>query len=171
MIDQSKLTLVLSKFFKPDADRFMKEHPEYFSEVLKMSLTNDPPMCWRAAWLIHSAMTKNDERVRDYVPHILNVLPEKEDGHQRELMKIMSMLRLSDDQEGKLYDISVTIWESLGKAPSVRYLAFQHMEKMMLRYPELIHEIEAVTQPQYINTLSKGVKAGVLKRLRVMGLR
>lgn len=163
MADTPHIEIVLSKYFKPDADRFMYEHPELFEEVAHFMLTNTPPMCWRAAWVIRTAMEDNDERLIPFIDPILEALPNKEDGHQRELMKVLERMGLDDDQESVLYDICVTIWESVRKQPSVRYFAFQQMVKMVHKYPELIHEIQAVTQPQYINSLSPGIKQGVLK--------
>lgn len=159
------IELVLSKYFKPDADRFMSEHPEIFEDVAEFMLTETPPMCWRAAWVIRFAMTENDERLRRFINPILEVLPHKMDGHQRELMKVLERMELDDDQESILYDECVTIWESIKKKPSVRYLAFQQMIKMVEKYPELIQEIKAVTQPQYINSLSPGIRNGVLKSI------
>lgn len=80
-------------------------------------------------------------------------------------MKLLQRMKLSDDQESILYDQSVTIWESVRKKPSVRYTAFEHIINMVYKYPELEQELDAITQPQYLNSLSPGVKAGVFKSL------
>lgn len=163
MANTPSIEILLSKYFKPDAERVLKEHPELIMQILPICLTNEPPMCWRAAWVTRTVIEENDARVRPYIDKILDVLPEKEDGHQRELMKLLQRMKLSDDQESILYDLSVTIWESVRKKPSVRYTAFEHIIKMVYKYPELEHELDAITQPQYLNSLSPGVKAGVLK--------
>ena len=165
MSDTPNIEILLSKYFKPEAERVLKEHPELIEQIVPICLTNEPPMCWRAAWVVRSAMDEDDERVKPYIDNILDVLPDKEDGHQRELMKLLQRMKLTDDQEGILYDISVSIWESVRKKPSVRYIAFEHILAMVQKYPELQQELEAITQPQHLNSLSAGIKAGVMKRL------
>ena len=167
MSDSQKpaLTIVLSKLFKEDVAKFMQDYPEEFNSIVELSITDEKPMCWRAAWVVQTFMIQNDARVQPFVDLMLEELPKKDDGHQRELLKILANMELDDDRESILYDECVTIWESVRKKPATRYFAFQQMIKMVEKYPELIQEIHAVTQPQHINTLSHGVKHGVLKLL------
>jgi hypothetical protein len=160
------LEIVLSRLFKEDVFKFMQEYPEEFVSIVELSVTDEKPMCWRAAWVVQNFMEYDDERVRPLVDQMLKIIPEKEDGHQRELLKILANMNLDDDRQSILYDECVTIWESVRKKPATRYFAFQQMAKMVEKYPELIQEIYAVTQPQHINTLSPGVKQGVLKLVR-----
>jgi len=163
MSDFTSTEIVLTKFLKPDADRFMSEHPQKFEEVAQLMFTDVTPICWRAAWLISAAMKSNDPRLVPFIDPILEVLPHKLDGHQRELLKVLEKMHLSENQESVLYDECVTIWEAIRKKPATRYFAFRQMVKMVEKYPELINEIHAVTQTQYINTLSPGIKRGVMK--------
>jgi len=163
MANQPPLEIVLSKFFKKDVEKYMRENPHQFEAILQLSITDEAPMCWRAAWVAQTFMEGDDPRIKPFIDSILDVIPEKEDGHQRELIKILANMDLDEEQESILYDECVTIWESVRKKPATRYFAFQQMIKMVEKYPELIHEINAVTQPQHINTLSPGVKNGVLR--------
>ncbi|MBO6792836.1 MAG: hypothetical protein JJ895_02910 [Balneolaceae bacterium] len=165
MSDQPPLELLLSKYFKTKAVQAIQDHPELIEQILPICLTDKPPMCWRAAWVIRSAVDKNDAQLIPYIDRILQVLPKKEDGHQRELMKLLQKAELSEDQESVLYDISVSIWESVGKQPSVRYVAFENILAMVRKYPDLRNELEAITQPQYLNSLSPGIKKGITKSL------
>ncbi len=165
MSDQPPLELLLSKYFKTKAVQTIREYPELIEQILPICLTNKPPMCWRAAWVTRSAMDKNDAQAIPYIDRFLQVLPKKEDGHQRELIKLLQMLELTNDQESVLYDISVSIWESVGKQSSVRYVAIENILEMVSKYPELHNELEAITQPQYLNSLSPGIKKGILKAL------
>ncbi len=163
MAEKPALEIVLSKLFKEDVFKFMHEYHEEFESIIELSVTDEKPICWRAAWVVQNFMEQDDERVKPYVDIMLEIIPQKEDGHQRELMKILANMNLDDDRESILYDECVTIWESVRKKPGTRYFAFQQMAKMVEKYPELIQEIHAVTQPQHINALSPGIRRGVLR--------
>ena len=159
------LEFALSKQFKKEAMQYLHNHPEEFEQVIRLSVSDHPKLCWRAAWMIRSCISKNDARVQPHVNRILEVLPDKEDGHQRELIKILDRVNLTDDQEGILFDQCVTLWESVRKKPGTRHAAFNMMVKIAKNYPELNHEILVLAQPQFINSLSPGIKNSVRKMI------
>jgi hypothetical protein len=137
---------------------FLRKHPELFEETVKISLGDVSPQSWRAAWLIVHYMKNNDAMLRPYVNSIISCVAAKEDGHQRELLKILSRMELTEDQEGVLFDVCLTIWEEIHKSPSVRGTAFQTILNIVKKYPELKSEIEHLTQSHYTATLSPGIK-------------
>ncbi|MCG8374558.1 MAG: hypothetical protein MI700_13535 [Balneolales bacterium] len=159
----SSLQQVLHKQFKEDAIAYLQQHPEEFEQLVEISLSNQPHQNWRAAWLVFHMMEENDPRVLPLVNTIIDVLPAKQEGHQRELMKILERMELSEEQESVLFDFSVELWESIRKKPSVRYRAFVWMVNIGEKYPELIPEILMLAQPQYVNSLSPGIKNSVRK--------
>lgn len=144
---------------------FMTNHPESFDQAMELVLENEENFSWRAAWLVAGVMEKNDQRVRPFIQKIIEVLPDREDGHQRELLKILLKMELDEDFESLLFDISVTLWEQVRKQSSVRYYAFQGMMKVVEKYPELKNEVLSLTQPHFVNALSPGVRKGVYKKL------
>ena len=159
------LEIALTKQFKDKAMHYLAEHPEEFDEVIHLALSDRPKICWRAAWMINGNMAQNDIRIAPFIDQILEVLPHKEDGHQRELIKILDRMKLSEDQEGLLFDYCVTIWESVRMKPGTRHAAFKMMLKVAANYPELKHEILVLTQPQFVNSLSPGIKNSVQKMM------
>jgi len=132
--------------------------PDQFHEALKIALTDNEPQGWNAAWLLEHCVMKNDPRIRKHVSSLIQSLNGKRDGHQREILKILMKMELKDDQEGFLFDECMNIWESIGKSPSVRISAFSIMAGIAKKYPELKHELEFLTQEQYTETLSPGIK-------------
>lgn len=64
MASTPSIEILLSKYFKPEAERVLKEHPELINQVLPICLTNEAPMCWRAAWVARTVIEENDARVR-----------------------------------------------------------------------------------------------------------
>lgn len=158
---------------RPDKDRmisFLKDHPELIEHAVELMLSRQQPVCWRAAWMIGGSIDSFSDQIAPHINRILDTLPDFEDGHQRELIKILMSVELDEDQEGLLYDRCVSIWEQVRKQPSVRYVSLQVMAQTARTYPELTHEILALTQPQYVNGLSPGIRNGVLKLISQLEL-
>jgi len=161
----SALEQVLMNFYKEEMISFLETHPEFFTEAIELAIKDEQPLSWRSAWLLWSCMEINDKRIRKNVNKILTVLPSKQDGHQRELIKILLQMRLNERQEGKLFNICLTLWESLNKKPSVRHTAFKFIIEMTKKYPELKSEVEYLTQDHFLETLSPGIKHSIARML------
>jgi hypothetical protein len=146
---------------KDELVTFLKKHPDLFRESIEVALGNSQPEAWRAAWLIMHYMTKNDKRIIKYINAILKALPSRKDGHQRELLKILLEMKLTEKQEGILFDRCISIWEDINKSPSVRSFAFLIITNTVKKYPELISEIEFLTQNHYTETLSPGIRNSI----------
>jgi len=146
---------------------FLNTHPEHFTEALELAIGDKQPYCWRSAWLLYSCMEENDSRVRVYIPKIITVLPDKRDGHQRELMKLLHRMELDDEQEGRVFDLCMNMWESINKQPSIRANAFMFILKTVTKYPELKEEFAFITQDQYLETLSPGIRNSIKMKVKV----
>lgn len=160
---QSELRTILLKRRKAEMVEFYQNHPDCFNEAIEMALSNEDPFCWRAAWMIGGDIKKNDSRIAPYASKIIELLPGFEDGHQRELLKILLQLPLTEEQESLLFDLSVNLWEQVRKKPSVRHFAFRAMIQIAKKYPELNNEILLLTELHYVNPLSPGIRTAVLK--------
>lgn len=160
------LESILMRRKKPEMVEYLNNHPEHFDEAMHLALSQELPFCWRAAWLIGGHIKKNDPRVRPYIGKIIEVIPESNDGHQRELLKILLVMDLEEENESLLFDLAVTLWEQIRKKPSVRFFAFKCMVRTAEKYPELTNEILVLAQPHYINPLSPGIRNSILKTLK-----
>lgn len=158
-----ELKSILLQREKTQMVHFLKTNPQYFDEAVKVGITQEQPFCWRAAWMVGGVMKKNDSRLASYLSEIIARLPDFEDGHQRELLKILLKMELTEEQESLLFDLSATLWEQVLKKPSVRHFAFRCMMKVAEKYPELENEILLLAQPHYVNPLSPGIRNSVLK--------
>ena len=95
-------------------------------------------------------LKKEDLLIKLHEPEILEVLPHKEAGHQRELLKLLEKIDIDEEYEGVLFDQCVSIWESIEKAPSVRVVAFRVIAKIAANYPEMKNEIRFLNQDHYV---------------------
>lgn len=165
---ETALEHTLTSFYKEEMIRYLSEHPEDFEEAIQLAVTDKQPYSWRAAWLLWSCMEKNDARMKPYVETILEVLPTRKEGQQRELIKILYNMELEDAYEGRLFNLCMDVWEQIHKTPSVRLNALQLLVRIARKYPELMNEIVLLTQEQYTETLSPGVKHSISKLIKTL---
>ena len=163
---KTELEHILTSAYKDGMISFMAAHPEYFDEAVELAISDKQPYSWRAAWLLFDCMEENDRRIRKYLKGIIGSITEREDGHQRELLKILLRMELNEEQEGLLFDFCAGLWENISKTPSVRLTAFKFIAKMAAKYPELSNEIAGLTQDRYLDSLSPGVKRSISRMLK-----
>ncbi len=160
---ESKLEHLLTSSYKAEMIAYMESHPEDFTEAIKLAIEDKQPYSWRASWLLWSCMDKNDKRVSKYVKKIIDILPERKDNQQRELLMILQRMELNDEYESQLFDSCTKIWGQIGKNPSLRYNALKTLVTISKKHPDLSHEIKTLTEPYYTDTLSDSVKKSITK--------
>jgi hypothetical protein len=157
--------LLTNTFDKQKLVDYLNSNPQLFEGTAKLAYEKRHPQSWRACWVLEHVMSKDDPRLSQHVSAMIKKLSELEDGHQRELLKILQKMTLDDEQEGRLFNAALTIWEKVSKKPSVRFKAFTYMTSVIRKYPELWTDMQFVVQQEYLETLSPGVKSSVLKQL------
>ncbi len=162
---ETGLEKVLTSFYKDGMISYLNSHPDDFEEAVKLAVSDKQPYSWRAAWLLWSCMDENDIRIQGYIKDIINSIATKNDGHQRELIKILMQMELNEEHEGYLFNVCLNLWETINKKPSVRFTAFNLIVKLAKKYPELYHEINFLTQDHYLDSLSPAVKKSILKMI------
>ncbi len=155
---ETELEKLLTSSYKDGMISFMESHPESFDEAFELALVDKQPLSWRAAWLLWSCLKENDERIKKYTGRIISGIKSKNDGHQRELLKILLLTNLNKTNEGLLFDLCMDIWEQINKDPSVRYTALKMISKIAGRHPELKEEIKFLAREEFRETLSPGIK-------------
>jgi hypothetical protein len=163
---KTELERILTNSCKSGMISYLASHPEDFKEVIQLAITDKQPYSWRAAWLLWSCIEENDQRVQRHIQDFIDSIPTKNDNHQRELFLILQKMELTEEYEGILLNICVSVWEKINKKPSVRFNAFKLIVKIAKKYPELSNEIGLLTQNQYMNSLSSAVKKSILKMIR-----
>jgi hypothetical protein len=160
---ETTLEITLTSCYKDEMISFMNSHPEYFEEAVELAISEKHPYSWRAAFVLWSVIGENDNRIKKNINKIVKAVKDKNDGHQRELLKIFLMLQLDDKYEGILFDICMNVWEQIDKSPSLRVNALKMIIKIANQHPELKKEISFLAQDHYLDTLSPGAKHSVKK--------
>lgn len=156
----------LTNNYKDGMVVFLQSNPECWEEAIELAITNKQPYSWRAAWLLWSCIEKNDTRIQPHIQSLIEGLKDKKDGHQREILKILIVMELSEEQETNLFDYCIRLWKDIQKTPSIRYTAFRFINKIASKYPELRNEINFYTEKKYVETLSPGVRKSIYKLIQ-----
>lgn len=136
----------------------LNSRPEYVDQALALCTSDTQPQAWRAAWLLQHTALPRDKRILKHIPKILDVLPHRESGHQRELLKLLEPFTLNETEESQLFDCCMTLWEDLSKSPSLRITAFKILVRIAKKYPELQGELTFLTEDHFTEALSPGIK-------------
>ena len=145
---------------------YMEDHPEEFTNLIELALTNEQPYAWRAAWLLSKCMDDNDPRVQPYLTKILEILPTVKEGQMRDLFNVFYRMELEEELEGRLFDFCVNVWCKLDHIPSVRSNALKLILQTTERVPELYQEVVLLTQDEFLDPLSHGIRRSVQKRMK-----
>jgi len=162
---ETEFEQILISTYKEGMIAYMEAHPEAYEGAVKLGVSDKQPFAWRAAWLLWSCMEENDERIKPYIKDIVNVVKSKNDGHQRELLKILLLMDIDKKYEGILFDLCLNVWEEITKSPSVRMTAFKFILKLVKKHPELAKEISFLLEDRYLETLSPGVRHSILRMM------
>lgn len=152
--------------YKDQMIQWMDDHPEAFDEAVNLAVSDKPRYSWRAAWLLWSCMEKNDQRVQPFIQIIISSLHTKNDDHQRELLKILLFMELSEEHEGVLFDLCANIWEKIHKKPSVRFNALKMILKITKHHPDLSGEVKLLLQDHYLDSLSLAARKSIDRLIR-----
>ncbi len=162
-MEASSLQHILTNAYKAEMIAYLEVHPEAFNEAAKWAISDKQPWACRAAWLLWSCMEENDLRMQLYIDRIVASLAFRKDDHQRELIKILLLMELSEEHEGVLFNVCAGLWEKISKKPSVRFTAFRMLVKIARKHNELSQEILLLTQDHYLDSLSSAARKSVMK--------
>ncbi len=147
-----------TRFNQTEWLKHLNDNPALFEEAMEIALSDLKPQAWRAAWLITKLDDFQPSKINRYVNTIVKILPFREEGHQRTLLKLIEGVSLTETQESKLFDHCLTIYENIGKQGSVRITAFSTLIKIANNYPELKGELRHLTEEHYTESFSPGIK-------------
>jgi hypothetical protein len=152
-----------SRFDKHQVIELVQTHEHFFQLALELASSNEEPIAWRAAWILGHCAKKNDLRIAHKTDELIQSIEGKKDGHQRELLKIVSKVPLNDEQEGLVFELCSAIWMDISKSSSVRSIALRFLVNTAFKYPDLKSEVLLLMQNHYAANLSPGLKKSYVK--------
>ena len=157
------IDFVLTQCGKPRMMDAVRRHPRFFGQALRLLLAGQVVYTWRAAWLLNCNMNENDRRIRKHVNGLVEILPQRPENEQREILKILLRMEIGEDTEGLLLDHCISIWKRPNLRPGVRYYALKLVSNIALRHPELRNELDLLTQDFHLETISPGIRRSIMK--------
>ena len=159
------LEYILMHFMKTEMMDWMSKNPDKLKELIQLSLS-DEKLSWRASWLLWCCIEPNDNILKPYLKDFIFKIDKCPQNKAREFLKILLILEIPKEEVGKLFDSAVKIWMKISNAPSLRMNAFKTMYKIAKAHPELKEEMHFLSQRQYLDDLSVGVKQSIKKILK-----
>lgn len=156
----------MSNSHKAEMLDFIETNPNEFEALVELSVADKQPYSWRAAWLLSNCIDENDNRIKEFIPVIINTITVAPDGQKRDLINVLRKMKLTDDIKGLVFDICIDIWCKVDKIPSVRWSAFKLALQIAKKHPELYDELRLITQGHYMDSLSPGIKNSVQKTMK-----
>ena len=134
------------------------------AELLEMltdiALHSEHPKSWRAAWLLDKIHDNNKEAILPYINLFIEKLKsERNEGKKRHLLKLVSINRIPEDQQGFLLEFCIRIFSSQKEAIAVRVHAMQVLYEISNAEPELKPEILAIIEQVLAENTSAGLKS------------
>ncbi len=75
---------------------YIGRQKDAFNFLVTLMQKEEQPASWRAAWIVNHLSEKNDKRLQKPLHNIIKSIKGKEDGHQRELIKIVRKMQLNE---------------------------------------------------------------------------
>ncbi len=167
-INFTAIDYIFSNFRKKEVMiSYIKDHFELFQSLLEASLSLEYSNAWRSTLLVGHIMEKNDVLIKPLVDDFIEVLLKlNHDGHQRQVLIVLDKMQLNEEQEGRLFDKCMTLWEDIKKIPSTRIRAFWMLLKIAEPYPEIQQDIKHFTTEYYLKTLSPGIRVIIEREIK-----
>ena len=135
---------------------FFSGRPKYLHQLIYITLSENDPQNWRSAWIQGHFIKELKSHLEDFLPQLVDSIPGKRDGHQREIIRLLKPFDLNEELEGKTFDYCTQIWEDVSKSPSSRFVAMDFILTVCEKYPEIKPEVEALLDERFVETLSPG---------------
>ena len=155
---------LLGRIHKDSLVETIQASDENVGLLLSWSLSTAQPLGWRSTWILKQIIRKNDPRIGPYLSQAIDRFSHFNKSQQREWLKILAHQKLTEEQEGLLFDSCIAEWKNLGNQPSLRSSAIEIVFSILKKYPELHHEMVHIMTKEYVETLSAGIRKGVVKK-------
>lgn len=120
---------------------------EAFSVIMRIAFTSKPPVSFRAAAVAERICRNYPDLIRPYTNQILlDYFRFNHDGVKRGLLKALMKIELSEDQEGRMLDLGLTILGHPKEKIAAKAYALQILTAISEKYPDIRPELLMVLQ-------------------------
>lgn len=139
---------------------------ENFQSLLELTLHEQDPLAWRAAWILDGCAEKHPELAAGHIHRIIRRLPGiTSTGVIRSLLRMLCRYEIPEGDQGLLVDLCFGYMVSEPYPVAVKVHAMQIIYNHVLLYPELKDELRTVIEDQIIHH-SAGFKSRGMRIIR-----
>ena len=120
---------------------------------------------WIHAWQINHVKKTELIKIQKQVDKIISAIDGKNDGHQRELLKVLLKLNLTDDQLSLLGHLSPYLARYPKTIFGFEISAYKILVNTAKKYKPLSDELIRLTEDKHVSSLSNGIKNSTYKNL------
>jgi hypothetical protein len=146
----------------------IEEDPDIFDSVWDIMLEDSYPVSMRAGWVIYLFGQKHPGYIQPRAAEIIQRLPSITTGSVvRNLLGVLSVLKIPDDHAGQLFDFCYGIVESPRPAIAHKAYSMTILYNISEMEPDLKPELITLFEEQ-LDTESAGIKSrtkNLLKKL------
>ena len=159
-----KQTDLTTRIHKESLLEKIKASESNIEKLFQWSLSTEQPLGWRATWMMKQLLRKNDPRLVPFVAPALDRFMEFNESQKREWLRTLLDQQISEDEEGKLFDLCINEWKKIHNHPALRSTAIQHLIKIIKKFPELKGELNHLMEAAYLESLSPAIKKSAMKQ-------
>ncbi len=144
----------------------LKSNPDLIEEIAEYSFSDNPD-AWKAVWILNLYLDRYDGQ--QIISHyrdafIENLHKIQKDGHIREIIKLLTKIKLSEEHESEVFDYCFSQLSNNKIQASVRAMSFQFILNAAKKYPEITEEIEYIFE-DIKNYLSPGIRSSIQNKI------
>lgn len=129
------------------------DSPVSISDLVTIATNiENPDANWRAAWILTKIAETDSSKLQNFAPKLISFLLEStnkcSNGLLRGLLRTLTELEYSYDEDGKLLDLCTKIFKSRAHSKAARVNAMRIVTNITLKHPELKEEL--ITEFQII---------------------
>ena len=152
--------------------RTVGDSEEKFLSLLDISIHDQDPLAWRAAWILDGADEAWPGLASPHIPVIVEALPGlQSEGALRSLLRLLTRHEIPEEGQGLLIDCCFSYLVSELYPVAVKVHAMQIIYNHVLIYPELKEELVTVIEDQIHHNSAGFMSRGrrIIKQLEKIG--
>jgi len=131
----------IAKLAASDADKLAELMDCFFHEEMRV--------CQRAAWPVGLLGEYQSHLLYPYVDSMLDKIQQPvHDAVVRNTMRTFQFMDFPEDQEGRVFDVSLSLLMNIDNAVAIRVFAMTVCANICMKYPELAIELIPVIEEQ-----------------------
>lgn len=116
-------------------------------ELVKYIEVDESTRAAKAAWVLSHVASSRPDVLKQHIQSMLSVLGKaKTGGIQRELLKALYHMKLSENDYGKLIDLSFRFLSDRDSDVGVKYYSTYILYEAIKRYPDLANEVRCAME-------------------------